>query len=443
MTDSGVTGPRLRHAAHLAAGEDGAGLRHRHRQPHRGPAAGAAAQGPLRRDLLRGPALAGGAPGDPRHPPAQAQARPRRGSTWTRSARMSESFSGAEIEQAVVEGLYHAFAEGKDLEQPHLVRAMGETMPLATTMKEEIARLREWAKTPHPPRLLPPRRGRRDGRRLAVRLKPWAPGASRGWSARGPRTPAPRPWPSALETRFGGRRAPRGRRVPLAAGAPPEGPVSKSAAGRRAAADPRHRSRSGLRSLRPLPRRQPRDGHPLLGLRSRPRDPRAARLQRGAAAAGMPLEKDEEDRKVQPLRERQARGTARAGGGHAPAGGAGAWSCGAARELGLPLDDLDDVRDPLRAAPAGRLALGRFLGRRRAACASSPAATPASRSLGAMGLGSSLWFVFFPGLLVPTLWVGPGRWAVWRAGAGRDRRLQEARCHSRWTWPSWSSAWPS
>jgi ATP-dependent 26S proteasome regulatory subunit len=61
--------------------------------------------------------------------------------------RLSEGFSGAEIEQAVVEGLYHAFPEGKDLEQSHLAKAIAETLPLATTMKEDIARLRDWART--------------------------------------------------------------------------------------------------------------------------------------------------------------------------------------------------------------------------------------------------------------------------------------------------------
>jgi ATP-dependent 26S proteasome regulatory subunit len=61
-------------------------------------------------------------------------------------SRLSAGFSGAEIEQVVVEGLYHAFADGKDLEQEHLVKALQETLPLATTMKEEIVRLREWAK---------------------------------------------------------------------------------------------------------------------------------------------------------------------------------------------------------------------------------------------------------------------------------------------------------
>jgi hypothetical protein len=62
-------------------------------------------------------------------------------------AAAAEGFSGAEIEQAVVAGLYDAFAEGKELEQRHLLRAVTETFPLATTMREEITKLREWAKT--------------------------------------------------------------------------------------------------------------------------------------------------------------------------------------------------------------------------------------------------------------------------------------------------------
>jgi len=61
-------------------------------------------------------------------------------------ARMAENFSGAEIEQAVVAGLYHAFAAKVELGQAHLRDAIGETVPLATTMKEEIDRLRSWAR---------------------------------------------------------------------------------------------------------------------------------------------------------------------------------------------------------------------------------------------------------------------------------------------------------
>jgi ATP-dependent 26S proteasome regulatory subunit len=57
----------------------------------------------------------------------------------------SVSFSGAEIEQAIVAGLYRAFAEGVELETRHILAAVAETFPLATTLREEIARLRAWS----------------------------------------------------------------------------------------------------------------------------------------------------------------------------------------------------------------------------------------------------------------------------------------------------------
>jgi hypothetical protein len=62
-------------------------------------------------------------------------------------ARRAEGLSGAEIEQAVISGLYDAFAEGKELGQVHLERAVSDSLPLSTTMREEIERLRDWART--------------------------------------------------------------------------------------------------------------------------------------------------------------------------------------------------------------------------------------------------------------------------------------------------------
>jgi hypothetical protein len=62
-------------------------------------------------------------------------------------ARRTAGFSGAEIEQAVISALYDAFAEGRELEPAHLARAVEEARPLSVTMQEEIARLREWART--------------------------------------------------------------------------------------------------------------------------------------------------------------------------------------------------------------------------------------------------------------------------------------------------------
>jgi len=58
----------------------------------------------------------------------------------------AEGFSGAEIEQAVVAGLYHAFGEGTDLRQVHVMKAIEESVPLSSTMGEDIGRLREWSK---------------------------------------------------------------------------------------------------------------------------------------------------------------------------------------------------------------------------------------------------------------------------------------------------------
>jgi hypothetical protein len=62
-------------------------------------------------------------------------------------AARAAGFSGAEIEQAVVSALYDAFAEGKELAPAHLEHAVQEALPLSTTMREEIARVREWARS--------------------------------------------------------------------------------------------------------------------------------------------------------------------------------------------------------------------------------------------------------------------------------------------------------
>ncbi|MGZ6142684.1 MAG: AAA family ATPase [Myxococcales bacterium] len=61
-------------------------------------------------------------------------------------ATAAEGYSGSEIEQAVVAGLYLAFAAGEELTQAHVLQALQETFPLSATMGEEIARLRDWSK---------------------------------------------------------------------------------------------------------------------------------------------------------------------------------------------------------------------------------------------------------------------------------------------------------
>lgn len=60
-------------------------------------------------------------------------------------ARATEGFSGAELEQVVVAGLYTAFAAGSDITNGILLDEAQQTVPLSTTMAEKLAALRRWA----------------------------------------------------------------------------------------------------------------------------------------------------------------------------------------------------------------------------------------------------------------------------------------------------------
>jgi SpoVK/Ycf46/Vps4 family AAA+-type ATPase len=54
-------------------------------------------------------------------------------------------YSGAEIEQIVINALFDAFDAGEELRDAHLARATGDTVPLSRTMAEEIQKLQRWA----------------------------------------------------------------------------------------------------------------------------------------------------------------------------------------------------------------------------------------------------------------------------------------------------------
>ena len=63
-------------------------------------------------------------------------------------ARELEHWSGAEIEQMVDSGLFHAYAERRtDLTEAHLRAAARELIPLATLYEEKIQALRQWGQT--------------------------------------------------------------------------------------------------------------------------------------------------------------------------------------------------------------------------------------------------------------------------------------------------------
>ena len=62
----------------------------------------------------------------------------------------TEGFNGAEIEECINEALFAAYiANPKEpkLEAVHIMTAIKETVPLSTTMKEQISMLRQWAAT--------------------------------------------------------------------------------------------------------------------------------------------------------------------------------------------------------------------------------------------------------------------------------------------------------
>jgi hypothetical protein len=70
-------------------------------------------------------------------------------------AQHSEGFSGAEIEQVVIAGLFEAFDAGSDLGMAHLLDALSQAVPLSVTMKEGVRRIRDWAQA----RAVPASRG--------------------------------------------------------------------------------------------------------------------------------------------------------------------------------------------------------------------------------------------------------------------------------------------
>lgn len=60
-------------------------------------------------------------------------------------AELSEGFSGAEIEQAVVAAMYTAAARDETLATDHVINELAQTSPLSVVMAEKVAALRAWA----------------------------------------------------------------------------------------------------------------------------------------------------------------------------------------------------------------------------------------------------------------------------------------------------------
>ena len=60
-------------------------------------------------------------------------------------AQAAEGFTGAEIEQAILSGMYSAYSDGKEFATEHILDAIEKTRPLSVVMRESIQGLRAWA----------------------------------------------------------------------------------------------------------------------------------------------------------------------------------------------------------------------------------------------------------------------------------------------------------
>jgi AAA+ superfamily predicted ATPase len=62
-----------------------------------------------------------------------------------RLARVSEGYSGSEIEEAIMAALYEAYADQDQLDTERIATALENSPPLSVTMSEKVQALRQWA----------------------------------------------------------------------------------------------------------------------------------------------------------------------------------------------------------------------------------------------------------------------------------------------------------
>ena len=64
---------------------------------------------------------------------------------YSKLAGLSESFSGAEIRQSIIEGMYHAFYEKREFTTEDICQAIKESIPLANLESNQMLKLQDWA----------------------------------------------------------------------------------------------------------------------------------------------------------------------------------------------------------------------------------------------------------------------------------------------------------
>ena len=64
---------------------------------------------------------------------------------YLKLSKLSESFSGAEIRQSIIEGMYHAFYEKREFTTDDICLALKELIPLANLDSNQMVKLQNWA----------------------------------------------------------------------------------------------------------------------------------------------------------------------------------------------------------------------------------------------------------------------------------------------------------
>jgi SpoVK/Ycf46/Vps4 family AAA+-type ATPase len=67
------------------------------------------------------------------------------GFEYSKLAELSESFSGAEIRQSIIDGMYHAFYEKREVTTDDISMAIEEIIPLAYLENDQMLKLQNWA----------------------------------------------------------------------------------------------------------------------------------------------------------------------------------------------------------------------------------------------------------------------------------------------------------
>mgnify|MGYP005735537733 FL=1 len=59
----------------------------------------------------------------------------------------TSGYSGAELEQAVIEAMHFSFSEKREISERDLIKAVSDLVPLSRTAKEQIDSLKQWSST--------------------------------------------------------------------------------------------------------------------------------------------------------------------------------------------------------------------------------------------------------------------------------------------------------